>query len=72
MTVLIAAATLPDELALLLDLCANGFTEGDRRLADVHIDLELAQQSTDDVVNLRFTRSIDDRHFRFAIATDTQ
>src|SRR5205814_9677631 len=51
--VLTAAAALADVLALRLDLFGDGLAVGDLRLADVGLDLVLAQYYFDDDVEVQ-------------------
>ncbi len=60
--VLALAARLPDELALdVLDLLADGLAEGDLRLADVGLDLELALHAVDEDLEVQLAHAGDDR-----------
>src|SRR5579872_620631 len=60
-TILSAAAGLPDELALGLHFPANGLAIRDLRLADVGLDLEFALHAIDDDFKVQLAHSGNDR-----------
>ena len=61
MAVLAATAGLADELAVgVHDLVARTLAVGDLRLADVRLDLELAQQAVDDDLEVQLAHAGDD------------
>src|SRR5207247_8197861 len=59
--VLSAPPGLPDELGFLLDRLADRLLVGDLRLADVGLDLELAEQAVDDDLQVELAHARDDR-----------
>src|SRR5262249_58587655 len=60
-SVLAAAAGLPDELRLLLDRLPDGLLVRDLLLADVRVDLELAQEAVDDDLEVQLAHPGDER-----------
>src|SRR5262249_50894850 len=59
--VLATAARLAAQLVFLRDLLADRLAVGDLRLADVGVDLELAQQAVDDDLEVQLAHAGDDR-----------
>ncbi len=60
-TVLAATAGLADELALgAIDIVARSLTVGNLRLTDVGLDLELAEQTVDDDLEVQLAHAGDD------------
>src|SRR5438034_1462089 len=65
-------ARLPDELRLLLDRLADGLLVGDLRLADVGVDLELAQQAIDDDLQVELAHARDERLPGLGVGRDAE
>src|SRR5207302_9640152 len=70
--VLPAPARLADELRLVLDRLANGLLVGDLRLADVGVDLELAQQAIDDDLQMELAHARDERLPGLGVGRDAE
>ena len=71
-SILPAPARLAYELALALDLAADGLAVGDLRLADVRLDLELALHAVDDDLEVQLAHAGDDGLPRLLVGADAE
>ena len=71
-TVLAATARLTHEPPLRLGLLTDGFAVGDLRLADIGVDLELAQQAVDDDLEVELAHAVDQRLVGLRIDIDLE
>src|SRR5262249_34892471 len=71
-TVLAPAARLPHEAALGLGLLANRLPVRYLWLADVGLDLELAQEPVDDDLEVQLAHPVDERLVRLGIDVDLE